>query len=175
MLPLRHAVLPRPLMISTRNFWHGSGNVKGNNDACSSMLTLVISLSRRERIFFNSAFGVGVKEISAIYVLKVQTVGHSASTNRQHLYLRQKLIGLKKACIRYWGVHFLLSRRRATDFFVLRGRTFDVHARCGFQFCVRRRRQDDIGHLCPKSRSVGQIRVWAPWRVLLKRHDSFPN
>ena len=38
------------------------------------------------------------------------------------------------------------------------GRKFCVDARYGFALDVRRRRQDDVGHLCPKSRSVG--RMW---------------
>ena len=45
----------------------------------------------------------------------------------------------------------MLSRRRATDFFVLLGRTFGVDARTRFAFRVRRRRQGAIRHLCFES------------------------
>ena len=42
----------------------------------------------------------------------------------------------------------MLSRRRTTDFFVSMGLKFCVDARTRFALDVRRRRQDDVGHLC---------------------------
>ena len=75
------------------------------------------------------------------------TIGHSACRNS---HLPKTMIGLKKTCIRRLGSTFLCSRPLTTAFFAASRRTFCVDARCGFGFSVRRRRQEDIRHLCFK-------------------------